>query len=252
MSFFLSIDLDFFLGDFNLDLLKLILGIIVLGLLECIPRDLLLLLNTKLGRNPSNAEALVCNPEHLGLDQSTDVITLVNVVLILLVTSCVPERRDILAIGVILLGIGLEEKKLELEGIGVLLLLGKLDVGVVVSSDHLTGKLLAKERLAVLKGVVDGHRIDLLNEIAERLDPLVGFNSLEGKVERLLEGVGLVSRDPKRRPHLRSLDNCLVVGAFADRDFDIVSTVGIRFVLAKSYGVNRELVCGEYGRHFEC
>jgi hypothetical protein len=188
----LSIDLNLLLGDLNLNLLKLILGIVVLGLLERIARDLLLLLNAKLGTNPSNAEALVCNPEHLGLDQSADVITLVNVVLILLVTSCVPERRDILAVGVILLGIGLEEKKLELEGIGVLLLLGKLDVLVVVGSDHLTSELLTKKRLAVLEGVVDGHRIDFLDEITESLDALVGFNSLEGKVQGLLEGVCLI------------------------------------------------------------
>ncbi len=253
MYTFLSIDLnllELFLGFLNFEALVELKLIVVLGLLESVPSGLLLLLDAKLGADPTDTELPVGNPEHLGLDQSGDIISLVDVVLVLLTALDVPEGSNVLTVGKILLGVGLQKEKLELEGVRVLLLLGNLDAGIIILGDDFPGELLLKESLAVLEGVIDGHGIHLLDHVPEGFDTLVGLDSLKGNIKGLLERVGLVGGDPERSPHLGCLDKCLFASV-TNTNFDVVSAIGIGLVLAKVYVVNGKGGRSEYGRHLK-
>jgi len=158
-----------------------------------------------LGTDPGNAEHLVRNPEHLGLDKALYGITTVKVSVTKLLTVNCPKASNKLAIGKVLLGVGLEIQYLKLEGVGILLLLGKLDTRVVVLAKNFARKLLLEKSLGVLECVVDSKLVDAFNHIAKGRDTLVFVLTLKRDIEGLLEGVLLGAADAEGGAHLGAL-----------------------------------------------
>ena len=83
----------------------------------------------------------------------------------------------------ILLGIGLEKQELNLEGVGVLLLLGLLDTGIVVLGDDLAAELFLKKGLGIVECIVNDHLVNILDKGTETSNAGVGLDALETDVE---------------------------------------------------------------------
>ncbi len=220
----------------------------VASLLEGKTGILLLLVDAHLGTNPSNAKATVGDPKHLGLDQALDGITTIEVGVSELLALGGPETGYVLPVRVVLLGIGLQKEELKLESVGVLLLLGLLDAGIIVLGNDLTTKLLLKEGLGILECVINSKAIDVFDNLAKTSDTGVGLTALETNVQGLLKGVGLVGRDAKRCTHLGGLDHD-VLRSIPNSKLDVVATVNVWLVLAESNDVSLEVGSGRNGAH---
>jgi len=190
-----------------------------------------------LGSDPSNAEALVSNPEHLGLDETVHGITLVEIILGNFLAIGIPKAGNVPSVGESLVGIGLEKKKLETESIGILFLVGNLDARIVIGSDDFTGEFLLEKGLGVLDCVVNDKVVHVLNHLPEIGITLVVFNSLKGNIKGLLERIGLVGTQTKWGPHFGSLDKGFVI-TIANGKLDVVSTIRVGLVFAKIYALN--------------
>ena len=244
--FYFCLGIDFlfllllFLFRIILNRSDLSLIIAVTRLLEGKTGHLLLLVDTDLSADPLDPKALVSHPKHLGLDQTLDAVPLVEETVVLLNSLGIPVGADVLSVGKALVGVGLEKEKAHLESIGVLLLARDLDTGVVILADDITRKILLKEGLGVLEGIVNCQSIDLFDHLTKSLHRWVSIAPLKGEIKGLLEGVGLIGADAKWRFHLRSLDE-VFFGAITESKIDIVSAVSVWLVLAEVNNVNLEI-----------